>query len=201
METEKMIALPEAVVGEMEAWPGPIRGPTITAAGELAGARAPSRPDPAVSEKAWRRRFGVDYKARILRQADQATAPGHLDALLRRAGLSSSNHAAWRKLRDSASLGALAQKRRGRKADPQSPLFEETKSLRRGTGTRLRKHCRRMRFSTVTDAGPGPEDDPGDRNVRQKIARARHDRGREAGRFRGHRGTDIHPVSSNSSGP
>ena len=45
-----------------------------------------------------------------------------------------------------------------------------------------------MRFSTVTDAGPGPEDDPGDRNVRQKITRASHDRGRGVGRFRGHRG-------------
>jgi len=63
-------------------------------AGELARARAPGRPDPAVSEKAPRRRFGVDCKARILRQAEQATAPGHLGTLLRRAGLSSSNHAA-----------------------------------------------------------------------------------------------------------
>lgn len=35
---------------------------------------------------------------------------------------------------------------------------------------------------------PGPEDDPGDRNVRQKIARASHDRGRGASRFRWHRG-------------
>ena len=111
METERMIGLKKSV------------------AGELAGARAPSRPDPAVSEKAWRRRFGVDYKARILRQADQATAPGHLGALLHRAGLSSSNHAAWRKLRNSASLGALAQKRRGLKADPHSTLVEGTKPL------------------------------------------------------------------------
>ena len=64
--------------------------------------RAPSRPDPAVSEKAWRREFGADYKARILREADPATAPGQLGALLRREGLSSSHLAAWRKQRDAA---------------------------------------------------------------------------------------------------
>ena len=63
-------------------------------AGELARARAPGRPDPAVSEKTRRRRFGVDYKARILHQADQDTAPGHLGTLLRRAGLDPLHHAA-----------------------------------------------------------------------------------------------------------
>ena len=63
-------------------------------AGELARARAPGRPDPAVSEKAPRRRFGVDCKARILRQAEQATVPGHLGALLRPARLDPLHHAA-----------------------------------------------------------------------------------------------------------
>jgi hypothetical protein len=41
METEKMIALPEAVVGEMEAGPGPIRGPTITAGRRAGGGKSP----------------------------------------------------------------------------------------------------------------------------------------------------------------
>ena len=98
-------------------------------AGELARARAPGRPGPAVSKKAWRHRFGGDYKARILRQADQATALGHLGALLRRTGLSSSNHAACRKLFDAASLEALALMRRGRKTDAYSALFEKNKPL------------------------------------------------------------------------
>ena len=118
MENEKMIGLQEAVVGGTEGGPGPTGVPPTTAAAELAGARAPSRPDPAVPEKALRRRFGAEYKARILREADQATAPGQLGALLRREGLSSSHFAAWRKQRDAASLEALAPKRRGRKAAP-----------------------------------------------------------------------------------
>ena len=82
METEKMIGLQEAVVGGTEGGPGPTGVPPTTAAAELAGASAPSRPDPAVPEKAPRRRFGAEYKARILREADQVTAPGQLGALL-----------------------------------------------------------------------------------------------------------------------
>ena len=92
-----MIGLPEAVVDGTEGGPGPTRAPPTTAAAELAGKRVPSRPDPAVSEKAWKREFGAEYKARILREADPATAPGQLGALLRREGLSSSHLAAWPK--------------------------------------------------------------------------------------------------------
>jgi transposase-like protein len=80
-----------------------------------------------VPEKASRRRFGAEYKARILREADQATAPCQTGALLRREGLYSSNLAAWRKQRDAASLAAPAPKRRGRKADPHSPRVEGEK--------------------------------------------------------------------------
>ena len=131
METERMIAHQEAVVGGTEGGPGPTGVPPTTAAAEMAGARAPSRPDPAVPEKALRRRFGAEYKTRILHEADQATASGQLGALLRREGLSSSHLAAWRKQRDAASLEALAPKRRGRKAAPYSPLVEENKRLTR----------------------------------------------------------------------
>jgi len=58
-------------------------------AAELAGARAPSRPDRTVPEEELRGRFGAEPKAWILRRADQATGPGHFGALLSRAGLSS----------------------------------------------------------------------------------------------------------------
>ena len=139
METERMIGLPEAVVGGTEGGPGPTGVPPTPAAAEPAGERAPGRPDPAVPEKASRRRFGAEYKARILREADQATAPGQLGALLRREGLYSSHLAAWRKQRDAASLAALAPKRRGRKADPHSPLVEENKRLQRENAKLLRK--------------------------------------------------------------
>ena len=85
--------------------------------------------------KALRRRFGADYKARILREADQATASGQLGALLRREGLYSSHLSAWRKQLDAASLEALAPKRRGRTAAPHSPLVEENKRLTRQAAT------------------------------------------------------------------
>ena len=139
METEKMIGLQEAVVGGTEGGPGPTGVPPTTAAAELPGERSARRPDPAVPEKALRRRFGAEYKARILREADQATAPGQLGALLRREGLYSSHLAAWRKQRDAASLEALAPKRRGRKAAPHSPLVEENKRLTREVAHLLRK--------------------------------------------------------------
>jgi len=139
METERMIGLPEAVVGGTEGGPGPTGVPPTTAVAEPAGERTRGRPDPAVPEKASRRRFGAEYKARILREADQATALGQLGALLRREGLYSSHLAAWRKQRDAASLAALAPKRRGRKADPHSPLVEENKRLQRENAKLLRK--------------------------------------------------------------
>ncbi len=62
METERMIGRPEAVVGGTEGGPGPTRVPPTSAAAELAGERAPEPPDPAVPEKASRRRFGAEYK-------------------------------------------------------------------------------------------------------------------------------------------
>ena len=139
MEPEKMVGFPEAVVGGTEGGPGPTGVPTTTAAAVTAGARAPARPDPAVPEKASRRRFGAEYKARILREADQLTEPGQVGALLRREGLYSSHLSVWRKQRDAGSLEALAPKRRGRKPDPESPLVEENKRLQRENAKLLRK--------------------------------------------------------------
>jgi transposase-like protein len=78
-----------------------------------------------------RRRFTAEYKLRILREADRATGPGQLGALLRREGLYSSHLTTWRQQRDAGTLAGLPPKRRGRKPNPDSPLIAENERLRR----------------------------------------------------------------------
>lgn len=72
-----------------------------------------------VVARARRRRFSVEYKLRILQEADQC-APGELGALLRREGLYSSNLSKWRGQRRDGQLAGLASKKRGRKLDVQA---------------------------------------------------------------------------------
>lgn len=48
------------------------------------GSTSDGEPSNEVSAKAKRRRFGAEYKRRILREADACTKPGDLGALLRR---------------------------------------------------------------------------------------------------------------------
>ena len=93
-----------------------------TAAAEGVGGSKPRtasngrpRPDPAVSEKAVRRRFDAEYKARIIREVDQLTEPGQVGAFLRREGLYSSHLSLWRRQPDETALAGLGPKRRGRK--------------------------------------------------------------------------------------
>jgi transposase-like protein len=88
-------------------------------------------PDPAVPEKAARRRFTAKYKLRILGEADRSTESGQLGAMLRREGLYSSHLTAWRKQRDAGTLAGLEPKRRGRKASPDAPLVAENERLQR----------------------------------------------------------------------
>jgi transposase-like protein len=88
-------------------------------------------PDPAVPEKPVRRRFTAEYKLRVLQEADRCTQPGQLGTLLRREGLYSSHLTTWRQQRDEGTLAGLTPKRRGRKADPDTPLIAENERLRR----------------------------------------------------------------------
>ena len=71
-----------------------------------------------VLAKAERRRFTVEYKRRILQEADACTKPGELGALLRREGLYSSHLASWRAARGRGELKGLSAKKRGPKARP-----------------------------------------------------------------------------------
>ena len=73
-----------------------------------------------VVAKPVRRRFTLEYKRRIVRDADGCKTPGAVGAMLRREGLYSSHLAVWRAARERGEL-AGASKKRGpvpRAADP-----------------------------------------------------------------------------------
>lgn len=75
-------------------------------------------PDPQV--KAERRQFSLEYKRRILAEADGCSQRGELGALLRREGLYSSHLDKWRKQREQGVLTGSNGQKRGRKPDPQA---------------------------------------------------------------------------------
>lgn len=77
-----------------------------------------------VTPKRTKRRFSAKEKLRILLAADACVKHGELGALLRREGLYSSQVAKWRLLRDQGELGALSEKKRGRKPNT-NPLKAE----------------------------------------------------------------------------
>ena len=64
-----------------------------------------------VTAKATRRRFTLEYKRRVVREADACKTPGAVGALLRREGLYSSHLATWRAARDRGELAGPAKKR------------------------------------------------------------------------------------------
>ncbi len=97
------------------------------AANSRRAAAAPA-PDPEVLAKAQRRKFTADYKLGIVEEADHATDPGAIGALLRREGLYSSHLVEWRRLREAGALGALSKKR-GRKPTC-NPVAEENCKLK-----------------------------------------------------------------------
>jgi transposase-like protein len=131
--TKKSKALPRrrAPSGPQERVDAP--SPTV-----VSGASAPLRvvppptvPEPEVRERAARRRFTAEYKAQVLRQADQCAGVGELGALLRREGLYSSHLTSWRRQREQGALVALAPKKRGRPPVPVSPLARRVAELER----------------------------------------------------------------------
>ena len=66
-----------------------------------------------VSAKAKRRVFTLEFKRRILREADACTEPGEVGALLRREGLYTSHLSAWRAARERGEITSLSPKKRG----------------------------------------------------------------------------------------
>ena len=74
-----------------------------------------------VLAKARRRRFTLEYKRRILREADRCRQPGEIGALLRREGLYSSHLSAWRAARERGELGGEGARKRGPEAKAPDP--------------------------------------------------------------------------------
>jgi transposase len=106
-------------------------GSAASATNVASPAPAKPTPNPEVVADARRRSFTLEYKMRILTQADAAKEqPGAVGALLRREGLYSSHLTTWRKEREAGVRRALTPKTRGPKPklDPQQ---EELRKLRR----------------------------------------------------------------------
>ena len=84
-----------------------------------------------VLAKAKRRRFTLEYKRRILREADRCRKPGELGALLRREGLYSSSLSSWRAARDRGELGGEGTRKRGPQANSPDPSAKRIAVLER----------------------------------------------------------------------
>jgi transposase len=81
-----------------------------------------------VAAKATRRRFPLDYKRKIVREADGCKTPGAVGALLRREGLYSLHLTTWRAARERGELAGLVPKKRGpvaRVPDPRDKRMAE----------------------------------------------------------------------------
>ena len=110
-------------------------GIDVTAEAEAEGARRatgasvsavePRVPDPEVSAKVQHRRFSVEYRLRIVKQADACKKPGELGALLRREGLYSSLLTNWRRQREQGALVSLRARKRGPKPRPIDPRVKQ----------------------------------------------------------------------------
>ena len=75
-----------------------------------------------VLPKRTNRRWSAKEKLRVLAAAEACVKHGELGALLRREGIYSSHLAKWRALREQGELGALGEKKRGRKPADAHPL-------------------------------------------------------------------------------
>jgi len=95
-----------------------------------------------VLAKARRRRFTLEYKRRILREADRCRKPGEIGALLRREGLYSSQLSAWRAARERGELGGQGARKRGPEAKPPDPSAKRIAELER-ENRRLRQRAER----------------------------------------------------------
>jgi transposase-like protein len=82
-------------------------------------------PDPEVVARPKRRQFTVEYKLRILKEADACKEPGEIGALLRREGLYSSHLVLWRRQREQAAHTQLRSRKRGPKAKVQDPRIKQ----------------------------------------------------------------------------
>ncbi len=99
---------PNGLASGNAGWPGAERREAERSEAERSGAPGhpaassppPARPNPEVVADARRRTFSLDYKLRILKEAEALKATGGIAALLRREGLYSSHLTTWRQERE-----------------------------------------------------------------------------------------------------
>jgi len=126
-----VVAAPKVSAGERSEPKRAVGAGTTAALAQPAGPPLVVAGNSEVVAKASRRRFTVDYKLKILDQADACQQPGELGALLRREGLYSSSLALWRHQRQQGILTGLTPKTRGRKPNQQSQLVADNEQLKR----------------------------------------------------------------------
>jgi transposase len=131
MEKKKIAAVPPAVLPASERSEAErSEAQRSEEAGNTgAGAAVPPRVNAEVPDKPKRRQFTAEYKKRIVAQADAASEPGAIGALLRREGLYSSHLTTWRQERD-AGINMAFSKKRGPKVR-RNAAAEEIATLRR----------------------------------------------------------------------
>jgi transposase len=78
-----------------------------------------------------RRRFGAEYKLRILAEVDSFSQPGQIAGLVRREGLYWSHILRWRREREEGVLNALLPVQRGPKPKERNPLEAELKQVQK----------------------------------------------------------------------
>ena len=86
---------------------------------------AATQPNPEVSDTTGRRRFTVEYKLKVLQEADDCKKNGDIGVLLRREGLYSTHLSIWRKQREDGCLAGLRGKKRGRKTSAVNPQVKQ----------------------------------------------------------------------------
>ena len=114
-------------------WKFSVEGESGLESDERTGA-GPWGPVIEVVAKATRRRFTVEYKRKIVREADACKTPGGVGALLRREGLYSSHLTTWRAARERGELAGVPKKRGPvrRVADPRDMrLAEQAREISR----------------------------------------------------------------------
>ena len=126
-----VVAAPKVSAGERSEPKRAVGAGTTAALAQPAGPPLVVAGNSEVVAKASRRRFTVDYKLKILDQADACHQTGELGALLRREGLYSSSLALWRHQRQQGILTGLTPRTRGRKPNRQSQLVAENEQLKR----------------------------------------------------------------------
>ena len=111
-------------------------------------------PSTQIIEKAKRRRFSIEEKVRILREAD-ACAPGTVGAFLRREGIYSSQLYAWRRERERGDLDSGIVRKRSAAREAQRADAQRILELEREIRQLKRRNERLELFEEIRKKAAG----------------------------------------------